>query len=154
MTTPRLLCRPLAPALAALLLLAATTGCIIDYRLGNEPGAVTVRVKADQAWTDTLVDVNSGDRLEIDYQRGTWSPWPGGNYDALGFGGDPRCDCNQIRGVSHAALIARLGDNEPFFVGEHWAQAVGEGGRLFLGINDTRLEDNSGWLEIRIETES
>jgi hypothetical protein len=154
MTTPRLLCRPLAPALAALLLLAATTGCIIDYRLGDEPAGVTVRVPADQAWTDTHVDLSAGDQLEIEYRGGMWSPWPGGHYDAIGSGGDPLCDCNQLMGVSHAALIARLGDHEPFFVGDHWAQAVGIGGRLFLGINDTRLDDNAGWLEVWVETKS
>jgi hypothetical protein len=151
-TEHRLLRRLLAPALAALGLLAATTGCIIDYRLGQEPTRVTVRVDADRAWTDTHVDLASGDRLEIDALGGTWSPWPGGHYDALGFGGDPRCDCNRLMGVSHAALIARVGDGDPFFVGDHWEQLVGEGGTLFLGINDTRLDDNSGSLEVRIET--
>ncbi len=154
MTTPRLLCRRLAPALAALGLLAATTGCIIDYRLGKEPTGATVRVPADQAWTDTHVDLAAGDRLQIDALGGTWSPWPGGQYDALGSGGDPRCDCNQLMGVSHAALIARVGDGAPFFVGDHWEQLVGEDGTLFLGINDTRLGDNSGTLEVRIETQS
>jgi len=154
MTTPRLLCRRLAPALAALGLLAATTGCIIDYRLGKEPTGATVRVPADHAWTDTHVDLAAGDRLQIDALGGTWSPWPGGQYDALGSGGDPRCDCNQLMGVSHAALIARVGDGAPFFVGDHWEQLVGEGGTLFLGINDTRLGDNSGTLEVRIETQS
>jgi hypothetical protein len=154
MTTPRLLCRPLAPALAALLLLAATSGCIIDYQLGQEPTRVTVRVEAEQAWTDTHVDLAAGDRLQIDALGGTWSPWPGGRYGAIGAGGDPLCDCNQMMGVSHAALIARLGDGHPFLVGDHWDQIVGDGGRLYLGINDTRLGDNSGSLEVRIETQS
>ncbi len=113
---------------------------------------LTVRVPADQAWTDTQIDLAAGDQLEIEFQGGMWSPWPGGNYDAIGSGGDPLCDCNRLMGVSHAALIARLGDSEPFLVGNHWAQAVGEGGRLFLGINDTRLDDNAGWLEVWIET--
>jgi hypothetical protein len=57
-------------------------------------------------------------------------------------------------GVSHAALIARLGDGPPFLVGDHWDQVVGDGGRLYLGINDTRLDDNRGSLEVRIETQS
>jgi len=154
MTDCRLLRRVLAPALAGLGLLAATTGCIIDYRLGQEPTRVTVRVQADQPWTDTHVDLAAGDRLEIDALGGMWSPWPGGQYDALGSGGDPRCDCNQMMGVSHAALIARVGDGDPFFVGNHWEQLVGDSGTLFLGINDSRLGDNSGSLEVRIETQS
>jgi hypothetical protein len=129
---------------------AATLGCVVDYQLGSEREAVTVRVLADRAWTDTGVDVLSGEQLQIDYLHGQWSPWPGDAFDALGFGGDPRCDCNQMAGVSHAALIGRIGDGEPFFVGDHWLQGAGTSGRLYLGINDTRLSDNTGWLEVFI----
>jgi hypothetical protein len=89
--------------------------------------------------------------LAIRYETGQWSPWPGGSYDALGFGGDPRCDCNVIRGVSHAALIGRIDESEPFLVGEYYAQVVGRGGRLWLGINDMRINDNHGSITVNIE---
>lgn len=146
--------RCLTPVLAALVSLAATAGCVIDYQLDDGPLAATVRVAADEPWTDTGIDVGPGDRIEIDYVDGMWSPWPGGSYDAIGSGGDPRCDCNRVMGVSHAALIGRLGDGEPFLVGKHWESVAGQGGRLFLGMNDSRQDDNSGWLEVRIRTES
>lgn len=139
---------PLVCALAAAAL--ATLGCIIDYQLGEDREAGVVRVLADHAWTDTGVDVLRGERLQIDYLRGMWSPWPGDAFDAIGFGGDPRCDCNQMPGVSHAALLGRIEDGEPFFVGDHWLQGAGASGRLYLGINDTRLSDNTGWLEVVI----
>lgn len=139
---------PLVCVLAAAT--AATLGCVIDYQLGEDREAGVVRVPADRAWTDTGVDVLSGDRLQIDYLRGMWSPWPGDAFDAIGFGGDPRCDCNQMAGVSHAALLGRIEDGEPFFVGDHWLQGAGASGRLYLGINDTRLSDNTGWLEVVI----
>lgn len=132
------------------MLLAASLACVVDYRMDGGSRTITVRVAADRAWTDTGLDVPAGEQLEIVYLSGLWSPWPGGRYDALGSGGDPRCDCNQLKGVSHAALIGRFGDGDPFLVGTRWASVVGEGGRLFLGINDSRLEDNDGWLEIRI----
>lgn len=111
------------------------------------------RVYADEAWTDTGVDVEVGDLLTIEYISGEWSPWPGSSYDALGFGGDPRCDCNVILGVSHAALIGRIGEGRPFFVGADYSGTVGEAGRVLLGINDTRLEDNSGRIRVRVEVE-
>ena len=154
MTSPHFPRRLLVPALAALLLLIATTSCVIDYQLENGPETITVRVAADRPWTDTRIDVAGGKRIEIDYMDGLWSPWPGGAYDAIGSGGDPRCDCNRVMGVSHAALIGRLGDGEPFLVGNHWEQVVGQGGRLLLGMNDSRLDDNSGWLEVRIRAGS
>jgi hypothetical protein len=154
MTPPRIPQRLFVPALAAIVSLIATASCIIDYQLGNDSKTATVHVAADQPWTDTGVDVLPGERVEIDYVNGMWSPWPGGTYDAIGSGGDPRCDCNRLMGASHAALIGRLGDGEPFLVGDHREMVVGQSARLFLGMNDSRLEDNSGWLEVRIETGS
>ena len=154
MPTSRTLGHRLVPVLAALASLAAASGCVIDYQLRSSPQTATVRVAAGRAWTDTGVDVQPGEQLTIDYVDGLWSPWPGGSYDAIGSGGDPRCDCNRILGVSHAALIGRLGEGEPFLVGDHWDAVVGEGGRLFLGMNDTRLGDNSGWIEVRIRAGS
>lgn len=139
-----------AMAGATAALIAATLGCVVDYRLGSRPESDVVRVHADRAWNDSGVDVGAGTRLRIDYLSGAWSPWAGESFDAIGSGGDPRCDCNRMAGVSHAALIGRLGDGEAFFVGDHWEQVVGEGGRLFLGINDSRVGDNAGWLEVVI----
>lgn len=143
----------MVPALVALAAFAATASCVIDYQMEDGPQVVTVRVAADQPWTDTGVDILPGERIEIEYVDGLWSPWLGGSYDAIGSGGDPRCDCNRVMGVSHAALIGRLGEGEPFLVGHHWEQVVGQGARLFLGMNDSRLGDNSGWLEVRIGIE-
>jgi hypothetical protein len=140
--------------LLAVIIGASLAGCVFDYGTAG-PVAVaehaTVKVSAAEAWNDTGVDLSPGDRLILDYASGEWSPWPGGSYDAIGYGGDPRCDCNVLQGVSHAALLAQVGEAEPIFVGKHYAHVVGEGGRLYLGINDTRLEDNSGWIFVRLE---
>ncbi|HCE16453.1 MAG TPA: hypothetical protein DEQ80_01205 [Anaerolinea thermolimosa] len=114
------------------------------------PVQLEVEVFADRPWTDTGVSVHPGDHLSIEYESGFWSPWPQGAYDALGFGGDPRCDCNVLAGASHAALIGRIDRGRPFLVGNDFAQPVGQAGRLYLGINDTRLEDNAGSLTVRI----
>ena len=53
-------------------------------------------------------------------------------------------------GVSHAALIGRIEENQPFLVGSDYRHRVGEFGRLYLGINDVDLYDNSGSLEVEI----
>lgn len=137
-------------AMPAITSLLAIMGCVVDYHLQDAARAATVRAAAQEAWTDTGIEVAAGDRLEIEYVDGLWSPWPGGSYDAVWSGGDPRCDCNVLMGVSHAALIGRVGGGAPFLVGSRWESRAGESGRLFLGINDTRLGDNSGWLEVRV----
>lgn len=107
-------------------------------------------MRAERGWNDTGLELRPGDVLTIDYVSGVWSPWPGDAYDALGSGGDPRCDCNLIPGVSHAALIGRIGEGAPFLVGFEFSGPVGAAGRLYLGINDTRLDDNSGSLRVRV----
>ncbi|MFN3308683.1 MAG: hypothetical protein ACK44E_05675 [Anaerolineales bacterium] len=110
-----------------------------------------IEVRADQAWHNTGIVLQPGDLLVIRYVSGLWSPWPGGMYDAIGFGGDPKCDCNVLKGVSHAALIGKLNDGLPFFVGDNFRQRVGESGVLYLGINDLRISDNSGALLVQVE---
>jgi len=140
-------------ALAALVL-PLTVACMIDYYTESPSArerATQIEIEARRGWTDTGMDLQPGDEVITAYISGEWSPWPGGHFDALGSGGDPRCDCNVLAGVSHAALIGRVGDADPFLVGARFDQPVGQGGRLWLGINDTRLDDNGGALIVRIE---
>ncbi len=146
-TSPRTLLLPMAVAAA---LLASSLACA-SLGLGQDVSRrATVRVFADEAWTDTGFEVDAGDEIAIEVLSGEWTPWSGESFDAWGSGGDPRCDCNVVAGVSHAALIGRIGAGEPFLVGEEYHGPAGEAGRLYLGINDTRLEDNSGRLRVRV----
>jgi len=137
-----------------LLLILATVlilSCTIPFGLLRASTSVVVDVEAAQDWTDTGIDIGPGDLLSIHYISGKWSPWPGGSYDAIGSGGDPRCRCNVMDGVSHAALIGKIGDNPPFLVGEEYRHVVGEAGKLYLGINDVDVYDNSGYLEVEVQ---
>ncbi len=116
----------------------------------NQQAISEIRIYANQDWTNTEVLVHPGDTLEIQYLSGSWSPWSGDSYDGIGSGGVPTCDCNVIFGVSHASLIGKIGDGNPFFVGNKFTQPIGQSGYLYLGINDTRLNDNSGSLLVRV----
>jgi len=129
----------------------AGTACAFSYNLTSFDDPVIVDIAAYEAWNDTGVAVEAGDLLTIDYLGGGWSPWPGSQYDAIGSGGDPNCRCNVMMGVSHAALIGRIGGSEPFFVGDQFHHRVGESGTLYLGINDVDLGDNSGTLHVKIQ---
>ena len=138
---------PLLPLSLFILLLSS---CSFTIDLGGPDNYEIVNVEAAEGWTDTGIIVGAGDLLTITYISDEWSPWPGGSYDAIGSGGDPRCRCNVMDGVSHAALIGRIGDNPPFLVGTEFRHRIGEAGRLYLGINDVDLYDNSGALEVEI----
>ncbi len=125
--------------------------CSFSWDLGGSGAGHVIDVEAGEGWKNTRIKIQEGDVLTITYLSGEWSPWPGEDFDAIGSGGDPRCRCNVIDGVSHAALIGRIGDHDPFLVGERYLHIEGESGFLYLGINDVDLYDNSGSLRVRVE---
>ena len=133
-----------------------STACLLSSRVNvkDKPVIETFEVQAIDGWTDTGIHIAPGNRVVITYISGTWSPWQGGSYDAIGFGGDPNCDCNIIAGVSHAALIGRVGQGQIFIVGRSFDTRMGESGNLFLGINDSRLADNSESIKVLVEVET
>jgi hypothetical protein len=113
----------------------------------NQPPARTqsVTVDARQSWTDTGVDVASGDRISITasgtiFHDATGSTGPNGvaeRRDLQQF--------NVLNEYNHAGLIGRIGDNGgPFSVGSDFASTNLAPGRLFLGINDKGVDNNSG----------
>jgi hypothetical protein len=136
-------------SISALILM--TLACSFSIELGSSLDAEIINVEAREGWNNTHIEVEEGDLLTITYVSGEWSPWPGDKFDAIGSGGDPRCRCNVMEGVSHAALIGRIGDHEPFLVGERYHHSIGESGLLYLGINDVDIYDNSGHLQVKVE---
>ncbi len=114
------------------------------------PGASPFEVVANQVWQDTGVSVKPGDTLTIVYVSGKWAPWPGGAYDASGTGVISYCDCNVLQYVSHASLIGKIGDSDPFPVGSYYSHAVTQSGPLSLQINDAVLRDNSGSITVKV----
>ena len=56
---------------------------------------------------------------------------------------------NQVAG----ALIARIGNSPPLFIGNRRSVRAPFNGRLYLGVNDDYLEDNSGDFQVTISVE-
>jgi len=112
---------------------------------------VVVEVEAARGWQGTGVHLAAGEVVTITQIGGAWSPWPGGAFDAIGSGGDPRCRCNVIQAVSHAALIGRVSASNPFLVGGEFQHRIGESATLELHIHDVDLHDNSGQLKVLVE---
>jgi hypothetical protein len=106
----------------------------------------TVEVPAAQAWTDTHVDCQTGKLLEIT-ATGTVVP---NSLGAVGPDGDSnpnllRLNVPGLPNVNHAALIGSIDRQQPFFVvGKRATLRCLGAGRLFLGINDISLTNNSG----------
>jgi hypothetical protein len=112
-------------------------------------------ISGDQSWTDSGIDLHSGDRLTITAK---------GALEYLGSGesgpeGLPRTfkDLLRILPINQAgrgALIGRIGDAEiaqPFVVGSKHEVVVRRPGRLFIGINQPPDDWASGSFTVHIE---
>ena len=105
-----------------------------------------VTVRANTAWTDTGVDVRFGQEIYVE-AAGEIRWGPGDRRD--GPDGERNSPFNANRPMSNrpaGALIGRIGEtNDFFFIGTATeAIRVRASGRLFLGINDDVLTDNTG----------
>jgi tetratricopeptide (TPR) repeat protein len=137
--------RALIAAATAAVAVAAGVIAILVLARGH-PAGRTVEVPAAQAWTDTHVDCQTGRLLEIT-ATGTVVP---NSLGAVGPGGESNPDVriNNLAGLSnvnHAALVGSIDRNQPFFVvGKKATLQCLRTGRLFLGINDITVTNNSG----------
>ncbi len=122
----------------------------LDLESGSGPAPVPARtasvtVDARQPFTDTGIDVAAGDRVAISatgtiFHDSSGSTGPNGVAERR----DLR-QFNVIESENHGALIGRIGDGgAPFAVGSDFSSASLAPGRLFLGVNDRGLDNNSG----------
>jgi hypothetical protein len=131
---------------------AVAVGSFLGWRV-NQPRSV--EIPATEAWTDTRVDCKAGDVLEITATGAIYHNKFGGT--SVGPDGDPkpsRRNAN-VAGLSHAnhgGLIGSIDRRQRYFVvGKQTAYTCGGGGRLFLGINDHDVANNSGQFSATIE---
>jgi hypothetical protein len=132
----------------------------IEFDAAGTAGIVPVRprglrerevlVPSHIAWTDTGIDVRSGQMLYFTAEgRVRWGPrrqdGPEGERDS------PRNPTRPIPTRPAAALIGRVGDDAPFFIGaDEEGIRVRGGGRLQLGVNDDVLTDNTGEFRVSV----
>lgn len=125
-----------------------------DQATGFPPRGMRERqivVDAREQWTDTGIDVRSGQQIYFASQGET--RWGRDRRD--GAEGERNSPLNPNRPLPDrpaAALIGRIGDrNQIFFIGgESGPFRARDNGRLYLGINDDVLTDNSGNLRVTV----
>ena len=122
----------------------------LDIQPGGGPAPAPTRsedvvVDARRAYTDTGVDVAVGDRVAISatgtiFHDSSGSTGPNGVAERR----DLR-QFNVLDSENHGALIGRIGETgAPFAVGSDFSSASLAPGRLFLGVNDRGVDNNSG----------
>jgi hypothetical protein len=119
-----------------------------DFVGGGRPTGMRERqtvVSADVAWNDTGIDVRAGQTIYFGAQGQV--RWGRDRRD--GPAGERNSPSNPNRPMGNrnaAALIGKIGSgNDLFFIGDETGPVrVRSTGRLYLGVNDDVLTDNSG----------
>jgi hypothetical protein len=126
----------------------ARRGSGSDFVSGGRPSGMRERqsiVSADVAWNDSGIDVRAGQTIYFEAQGQV--RWGRDRRD--GPAGERNSPANPNRPMGNrnaAALIGKVGSgNDLFFIGDETGPVrVRSSGRLYLGINDDVLTDNSG----------
>ena len=130
---------------------AATTGSSPTTGATPSTGGAIV-VNGNQQWTSTGLMVRRGERLTFTTtgevrlsSAGDDVAQPAGATSGRKVAGAPMP--NAIAG----ALIGRIGNGEPFGIGNLTSIVAPATGMLFLGINDDHVADNSGEFRVEIK---
>lgn len=124
-------------------------GLTTDEGFGFPDSGRDILVRADQQWTDIGITVRAGDVIRIDADG--FVNWAPNRND--GPQGEVNSPYNANRPVPNrpaGALIGRIGNGEPFFIGTGNSFRARNAGRLYLGINDDYLRDNTGSFRVRV----
>lgn len=113
---------------------------------------VSERIKASGSWRQSGVAVEKGKRYLIS-ATGKWriGGWPHDWSGADGLGSSQYI-LGTVKGYSDAALIARVGNDKPFFVGASYELTAPSSGALYFRINEgSLLGDNQGFMDVKIQ---
>jgi len=118
---------------------------------------IRLRVRADNAsngWNDSGLMVRAGQRLRV---SATGRVSLGGGQMSTPTGLPRLADRDKLmRNEPTGGLIAVIGDdNDDFiFIGANREFVAQRDGRLFLGVNEGNLGDNSGMYDVTVEAEA
>jgi hypothetical protein len=128
---------------------AATTG---TASTPSTPGSTSITVPANQPWTPTGITVRKGETLTFN-ASGDVTLSADTNDVATPAGAKngryaPRAVLSKVLA---GALIGRIGNGQPFGIGDHNTFQAPTAGQLFLGVNDDSFPDNQGQFQVTIQ---
>jgi phycobilisome linker polypeptide/uncharacterized protein DUF4214/EF hand domain-containing protein len=128
-------------------------GQVFDDGISN-PAPTTgeeVVVYPQERWTDTGLRVRAGDVLYFDTSGNIrLSNDRSDVATAAGARSGRQAADSPLSNQVAGALIGRLDNGQPFFIGNRRTVRAPSNGRLYLGVNDDYLEDNSGSFRVMV----
>jgi small nuclear ribonucleoprotein (snRNP)-like protein len=127
---------------------AGTPGATGTSGTTSSQAGLRVRVAAQERWTDTGLTVRSGQQVRFN-TSGQVQLSVTATDVAQPAGGNRQASAGPLPGAPAGALIGRIGPNgRAFAVGNLTEVIMPESGRLYLGVNDDELSDNTGAFEV------
>jgi hypothetical protein len=111
----------------------------------------SIAVMADRQWTDTGFNVRAGDTITISADGRIRLARDTNDFVTAQGAGNRVADAT-MPNAPVGGLVARFGDSAPVFIGQSRTVRVPRSGRLYLGVNDSYFDDNTGAFNARIET--
>lgn len=113
---------------------------------------IDVDVSGLAVWTDTGIDVRVDEHLSVT-ATGMVAHGGGGEYGPAGDPALTNFGANVVNCFGHVALIGRLGETgDAFYVGPDTSFAATSAARLFLGVNDSGVDNNAGSFAAHVAT--
>jgi hypothetical protein len=117
---------------------------------GSTPSApVGITVSGRNPWTPTGLTVRRGEPLTINASGEVRIAGPTG-LAASPAGSSETFPSNPLPGVPTGALIGRIGNGQPFLIGNQTQVSAPAAGQLFLGVNDSNHGDNEGSFQVQV----
>jgi hypothetical protein len=108
-------------------------------------------VYPQERWTDSGLRVRAGDVMYFDTTGNIrLSSDRSDVATAAGARSGRRAADSLLSNQPAGALIGRIDNGEPFFIGNRRSVRAPGSGRLYLGVNDDYLEDNSGEFRVMV----
>lgn len=115
------------------------------------PEGSGIAVPANQQWTSTGINVRKGQRVRFSAQGEVQlSDNPKDRAIPQGSLTGRRAANGPLPQELAGALIARVGNGQPFAVSNFAEVTISENGVLWLGINDDVVTDNSGGFRVEV----
>jgi LssY C-terminus len=116
--------------------------------------SVDVSVPANQAWTDTAIDLNAGDSVTITASGSVTFQGNQISADGAQRGWADVVKAYPVNGAGRGALIVRIGSTDTaavFLSGSRKQFKSPKAGRLFLGVNIGKNDSGNGAFQARVE---
>jgi predicted nucleic acid-binding protein len=109
-----------------------------------------IAVAADRGWTDTGINVRVGQQLTINADGRIRLSRDSQNF-VTAAGASDRVANATLPNAPLGGMVARFGDSEPVFIGQSRTFRATQGGRLYLGVNDSYFDDNTGQFNVTVD---